>query len=562
MCTNHSVKCNWIISALLILSIACNGQIAHISDVISGNFSSIGDFQVNDPSQIFYIVDRAKDSISINGNWVSLKSFPDSSYSGDSYFFATNGNDNIDFLIDIGRGSKLITLDSSVFLFDSFGADTFFITDTFFVKSGPENSDNLIALQYDLQGNYLNGKHWPSPYNCRYGVSDVCATDKMLFITGSYDRDTLQFDNQKAGEFNKEDVFIAAFDNSLVCNWLTRLGHNDIELPQSIDVDFKNRVLTAGYFSSGLFQACDETLTNPYGWANADAFISILDSTGDCKWTEGVHGSASQSIWSAKYLSDESVVVAGHHWGDADFGDTVLIGPAQTLNGFIAKYNQYGALEFALQLEGDVTQNITDMVVTPDDNIWVCGSYFSNPMVIGGIELYVRGDGGSDAYVAKFDKNGNVLYAQSFGGNDNDICLKLENGSGNSVFAIMNTKSDIVDVGDEILELNSDLTNNIIIKIDDTTTSVETLNPSIPDIQIYPNPVGARNQILIDFDQTRIEGLQRITLLHLNGQVINVVESFDHIPIVLQIPDIPSGVYILNFDFGSVQISKKIVVVR
>ncbi len=551
----------WAIIILLFITKPCFGQEVNIADIIIGNFGVIGDMHFGSNLQRYYILQNAEDSVSINNKWIQLKSFPDSLlYFGDSYFTGIDLDGNVDFIQS--GGGKLVLSESSIYSYTVFLSDTFFVADTFFVKGGPENSTNMVALEFDFEGNYIYGKHWPSPYNCYYNIVDIGAADGRIYLTGIYVRDTLQLDDQKIGAINKEDVFVAALDQSLTCKWLTRLGYDDFELPTSIDVNSAHDVLTAGYYASGIFLACEDTLFNPFGFATEDAFISIMDSTGDCKWTEGIHGTASQSVWSAKYLSDASVIVAGQHRGNADFGDTVLTGPVQTTNGFIAKYDGDGNLKFAIQLEGNAAQSIIDMVVTPDDNIWVCGYYSSNPLIIGDIELYVRSEGIRDAYVAKFDKNGNALFAQSFGGKDFDSCLKLETGPGNSVYVIMNTKSDTVDIGDEILVLNTDFTNNIIIRIDDTTTSVKIPKPSIPEIRIYPNPVNARDQIFIDFDQTRVSTLQGITLFNLNGQKIGFYRPEESIPQSLAIPDIATGIYILNLDFGSYRISEKIVVVR
>lgn len=555
MSTNFSRNYIWALSMWLFLAASCYGQITQIADVVAGNFSLFGDIQFNDEGDRFYIVHGARDSIYLKDYWIQLNPIPE------SYLFGLSDQVKANFVQDV-PGSKMLSLKSSILLFTDFNSDTLFVSDTFFVKEGPSNSRNLAVLEYEFEGNFIHGKHFPSPYGCRPRTVDAYVHDGEIYLTGTYDFDTMQLDDQKIGPINKREIFVAALDQALTCKWLTRMGYDDTELPTSIDVNSNHDVLTSGGYSSGIFIACEDTLFNPFGFATADAFVSIMDSTGDCKWIEGIHGTASQIVWSAKYLSDASVVVAGHHSGNADFGDTVLTGPAQTLNGFLAKYDSGGNLKFALQLEGNVTQNITDMVVTPDNNIWVCGSYFSDPMIIGDFELYLRGGSLSDAYIAKFDQNGNPVYARSFGGKDLDICLKLETGPGNSVYAIMNTKSDTVDVGDEVLALNTDFTNNIIIRIDDTTTSVKIPRPSRPHIRVFPNPVSGRGEIFIDFEQSASANIRVITLYNLSGQIIQSYRPGDGLPLSIQVPDIAAGIYILSFDFGSYRISEKIVVVR
>ena len=545
----------WNIGLLLILAAPCYGQNIKIEDVITGRFSAIQDFQVNDEGERFYILTSARDSFLINDNWVDLR--PDE----DSYFVGINHDGNLNFLID-GWGSNLLALDSSVFFIRILAQDTMFVADTFFVNEGAANSYNMVALEYDFQGNYIRGKHWPSQFDCRSRVVDICAMDDRFYLTGTYRRDTLQLDSYKIGLFDQEDIFVAELDESLECQWLTRMGSYDIASPHSIDANSAREVLTAGFFYYGYFLFCEDTIIDPYGGENV--YVSVHDSAGNCEGMEIIRGKGHQVVWSAKYLSDASIVVAGYHSDTTEIGDTVLVGPHLLIKGFVAKYNQMGDLAFAFQFDGDETHFAVDMVVTDDDHIWVGGGFFSDTFRIGDIELYSRSSGKSDVFVAKIDQYGNVLFAESFGGTDFDRFIKLETGPDNSVYAMMDTRSDTVFIGDEQLVLNQEYYNNniVIISIDGTTTSLITPDPITPSILIYPNPVSAGDQIVIDFDKSQVPNIQNITLHNLNGQVVTTYIVNGDLPQTLQVPNVNSGIYILNFDFGSYQISEKIVIVR
>ncbi len=338
------------------------------------------------------------------------------------------------------------------------------------------------------------------------------------------------------------------------------MAYDDFDMPTSIDVYSRSNVLTAGYFTFGVLFACQDTFVNPYGWGTT-AFMASMDSTGSCNGLERIHGRGYQIVWSAKYMSDASYVVAGYHSDTTVIGDTVLVGIPQLRKGFIAKYDNTGAVEFAIQFEGNQTQYIKDMVVTDDDNIWVCGAYLDN-LIIGDFELKSTTPGVSDGFVAKFDRNGNVLFVNSFGGAGQDYFYLLEEGPDNSIYAVLGTKSDTLIVGSDVVAFNTDRASHVVIHIDEAVTGIKNSIPFNTNIQIYPNPVRSGSQITVDFDDASARNLRNISLHSLNGQLVASYEFEGSLSRTLQIPDISSAMYILNFDFGSFQVSKKIVVVR
>lgn len=67
-------------------------------------------------------------------------------------------------------------------------------------------------------------------------------------------------------------------------------------------------------------------------------------------------------------------------------------------------------------------------------NIFMGGSFYSNPLQMGTVTL--NNSGGSDAYVAKYDANGTVLWAQKVGGTGNEAISGVSTDAAGNVYVV------------------------------------------------------------------------------------------------------------------------------
>ena len=106
-----------------------------------------------------------------------------------------------------------------------------------------------------------------------------------------------------------------------------------------------------------------------------------------------------------------------------------------TNNGYfdawLAQYSSSGTLKWALSFGGSTgNESGTGLAIDASNNIYVCGTFTSTTMPIGTTTL--TSAGGVDIFLAKFDVNGNFLWANSYGNTGNEYATGLSaDASGN-----------------------------------------------------------------------------------------------------------------------------------
>ncbi len=118
--------------------------------------------------------------------------------------------------------------------------------------------------------------------------------------------------------------------------------------------------------------------------------------------------------------------------GDYDHNNILVIDPI--------------SLDWSTLLEGSTAGEPDDIEVTAD-GVYVTGVSYSNDFpTTSGVFQPAFGGGDMDAYVAKFDHDGNLIWSTYFGGNDNEFNLELAVVSGNVVI-VGEVNSDDLPVG-------------------------------------------------------------------------------------------------------------------
>ncbi len=102
---------------------------------------------------------------------------------------------------------------------------------------------------------------------------------------------------------------------------------------------------------------------------------------------------------------------------------------SNTTKAFVAKVDPLGRLIFSIIFGGNGDDEAYDIAVEGTDYMYVSGSTYS------------FGAGGRDAYVAKIDKFGNIIWYVTLGGSQADLLKSLKQGSDNYLYAAGYTRS-------------------------------------------------------------------------------------------------------------------------
>ncbi len=260
---------------------------------------------------------------------------------------------------------------------------------------GGKLMDNANALTLDNAGNcYITG--WFND-TCSFDPSIPSATISAIGGGG-------------------DDIFIAKFDNNGNYIWSKAMGGNSLDRGITIAFDNINNIFVSGVYSGTADLDPTPVLLNTLSAGDWDIFISKFDVNGNFLFSKHIGGGAFDEPASIAVDNNGDVVLTGEFsaWADLDPGSNLVALTSQgDYDVFIAKYNQNGIFYWAKRI-GDIGTDISKCVVVDNNNRYIItGTFMStadfNPATF--VTNNLVSLGGVDGFLAKFDANGNHIWA-------------------------------------------------------------------------------------------------------------------------------------------------------
>jgi hypothetical protein len=148
-------------------------------------------------------------------------------------------------------------------------------------------------------------------------------------------------------------------------------------------------------------------------------------------WSYGFGSNLGSSDMGTCVLADSQgdIYVVGDFAESIDFatgGLSNILTSAGSFDFFVTKYTSDGELIFAFNVGGSLTDNANAIAVDPDGNIYVTGALEgTSDYDPGSNEANLISNGSYDAFVAKYDFNGNFLHAFRVGGDQYEHGLDI-----------------------------------------------------------------------------------------------------------------------------------------
>jgi hypothetical protein len=243
-----------------------------------------------------------------------------------------------------------MALDASgnIYLTGSFNGTTDFDphpVNTFTLTSA--GSNDIFICKLNAAGDF----QWAArmgTFGTEIGNSVVVDNAGNVLFTGSF-ANTTNFDplSSPAGSVTASglsDPFVCKFNAAGGFIWVKSFTGSGFDRGHSLTVDGSNNVYNSGSFANTMdFDPSSSTafnLTAP-GTGIADAYVAVLNSSGNFLWAINVGGSGDESGQSVK-LSSGNIYLAGRFSTTADFNPDVVDANTLTSAGstdiFVAKY--------------------------------------------------------------------------------------------------------------------------------------------------------------------------------------------------------------------------------
>jgi len=188
------------------------------------------------------------------------------------------------------------------------------------------------------------------------------------------------------------DAFLVKYDGSGSLLWSQQIGTSSLDLARSVAVDAFGNAYISGYTEGSL------------GGPNAggcDAFLVKYDGSGSLLWSQQIGTSSSDLAYSVAVDASGNAYIGGDTWGS-------LGGPnAGGNDAFLVKYDGSGSLVWLEQIATSSYDYARSVAVDASGNAYISGNTWGS---LGGPNA-----GGNDAFLVKYDGSGSLLWSRQIG---------------------------------------------------------------------------------------------------------------------------------------------------
>jgi hypothetical protein len=227
------------------------------------------------------------------------------------------------------------------------------------------------------------------------------------------------------------DGFIAEVNPSGSLTWAVNLGSSMSGSGNSIAIDSSGTITVAGQYQGSVNFPASSGVARLNSFGGNDAFVVQLNNSGAYTWGISMGGAGNDTA-SGVVVSSAGITVTGDYLGPASFGTTTLqnLGTMDIFDLRLTTSRGGPPTPTGLGIgAGDILS--TGTVVDSAGNSYLVGGYSGTVDFNPNGTTNLTSAGGRDVYVAKYAPTGSLVWAKSFGGMGTDIANAVAiDGSG------------------------------------------------------------------------------------------------------------------------------------
>ncbi|WP_372934193.1 SBBP repeat-containing protein [Mariniphaga sediminis] len=247
----------------------------------------------------------------------------------------------------------------------------------------------------------------------------ICSDNNGNVFTTGYFDQSITFGNITLTDLGGSDIFVVKYNAQGDVIWANSYGGTSFDYASRITSDAQGNIILTGGFRSESIGFGNTTLANPNG--PEAFFVTKINPQGDVLWAKTAANDS--NCWGNDLTADTegNVIVTGSFSGtSAAFGTVTLNNTSQTFTDFfIVKYNALGDVIWAQSFGGNNNDSGSGLVSDSNDNIFMIGAYQSSEITFGVTTFH--NSGGIDYFMLQFDSSGNLIWMRKAMGDGNEI---------------------------------------------------------------------------------------------------------------------------------------------
>ncbi len=247
-----------------------------------------------------------------------------------------------------------------------------------------------------------------------YTTGEKVAVDNKdnIIVTGYFDS-TITFGNTTFTSYGSADIFIAKYDPSGKILWARQAGGSNYDNGFGVATDKIGNIVITGSFSSASAKFDGLSVRSVGG---SDVFVAKYDPNGKIIWAKTAGGKLYDVGYGVTSDKNNDIIITGTFSNSINFNGIGLDGHSYS-DIFVAKYDSSGNILWAHSGGSNGFYNSGNAVaVNSNNDIFIAGTISDTATFD---NLTVTSIGGADAIIAKYDVNGNIIWIEQAGGQEN-----------------------------------------------------------------------------------------------------------------------------------------------
>lgn len=219
----------------------------------------------------------------------------------------------------------------------------------------------------------------------------------------------------------KYDVMLTKFDQSGKLVWSTSYGGEENEFALNIDINTSDEIIVSGTTNS-ITNISTKGSYNEYKNGNTDGFLAKFSNNGNLLWATYFGGSNYEYPIKAMFDHNGEIIVCGYTNSTNNISSRYAFQPINggKYDAFIAKFSSNGLLIWSTYYGGLGDDYFTSLSITEDNKIIAVGTTTSEGKISTSSVFQHEYSGNRDGIIIKFDTDGNRIFGSYFGGDDSD----------------------------------------------------------------------------------------------------------------------------------------------
>jgi len=299
--------------------------------------------------------------------------------------------------------------------------------------------DNIFVARYKSDGSLVWARRVAGSYN-GYGYAVAALSDDSTVVSGYFTGSAIFGQGEPNETILASDyyynIFIARYRPDGSLEWAGKVagsysGYGCAATTLSDD----STVVSGSYSGSAIFGQGEPNETILASDYSPNIFIARYMPDGSLAWAKSAGGTSDDCANAVTTLSDDSTVVSGYYGyysGDpATFGqgepNETTLGSVGGADIFVARYRADGTLAWAKSAGGRDDDHGYAISAMSDNSVVVTGVFGQsdgNPATFGRSEpdeTILKSAGGNDVFTARYNPDGTLAWAESAGGEYEDI---------------------------------------------------------------------------------------------------------------------------------------------